>query len=107
MGRSPSVRLSVMVLIGLASAACPGACLNLGPIGREWVVDEETGCCVERPYRRGVDPRGRPCSCSCSGATCRLNEALSAMPNSYPVICSDETGCATELTIDLACDSTP
>lgn len=109
MGRSASVLLPVVATMGLAIAACPNACIDRGsPNGLEWVVDERTGCCVERIYRRDVDPLPRPyCTCTCDGSVCSVNEPVSSRPGN-PANCSDGVSfrCATHTTIDLACDST-
>lgn len=103
MGRSPSVLLPLILISSAASSCVPR------PYGAlEWVVDPTTGCCIERRFERG-DPLPRPyCTCTCDGDACSLNQPVSTKP-SNPTTCSDGTSarCATHMTIDLACDSTP
>jgi len=92
-----------VISLGVVSAGCPNACLNLGPVGREWVIDSVTGCCVERLYKTAENRvPGRACTCSCNGPVCAIDQPVGATLGGLPISCG--AGCATHITVDLACD---
>lgn len=95
---SPSRLFLSCVLVSTA-----GGCIE--PFrGVEWVVDERSGCCVELRHQADHPPH-KPCSCTCAGNDCTINEPTS--PSVSKTIFCDALGaqCASKRIIDLSCGS--
>lgn len=97
MVRARAIRVSLAVLL-------LGGC-----VGREFadVIDPVTGCCVTRAFDTADLGGFAPCTCSCDGGACAVDQPIGPNGGVFARACSSSgaPGAATEYKLDLGCES--